>query len=556
MAVKGFVDGVIGRRLVGWAYDPEAAEKRLEVQIEFDGADLGRAVADVKRRDLASAGIGDGRHAFRVELAEAPVPGSEHELLVTECESRERIPLHRKYRGEPEEGGAPLVLREAEHELEAAPPAGPLVEGYVEGILDGRLIGWARDPSSPDRRVELEVHLDDHALGTVVADLLRGDLEPAGIGDGRHAFRVEVPGQLEAGSAHTVTAIERESRTIVPVHPEYLREVEGGRVVLQTGVPAHAGSGPSSAAVVAAEGHGAAPAQPAPGGSRALLGEAGWLFSIDSPETLERIVGARSTSSGAIEELARRLHAQARALAEVGVEYLPVLVPDKSVVHDERLPPLFAAEVSERLAARLVAVLRDVNGVEPLDLHGALRDARRHGPVYLRQGTSLTWSGAFHGYRAVAKELSKAFRELEPAAPETLLTADPVAARNDLAGLPRAVAVGSDLVPVQAPATEEPEREPGLGNELAAAPVPAPTDVVQRSASPVTLLRVAGRDDLPSALVVDDGSGHRMIELLAEHFARTTVVAGNSVDTALAAAAAPSLVVQFLSDRSIADLTA
>ena len=34
-----------------------------------------------------------------------------------------------------------------------------------------------------------------------------------------------------------------------------------------------------------------------------------------------------------------------------------------------------------------------------------LRDARRHGRLFTRLGTSLTWKGAFHAYRAIAKEL-------------------------------------------------------------------------------------------------------------------------------------------------------
>lgn len=60
-------------------------------------------------------------------------------------------------------------------------------DGQIEGVLDGRLYGWCRLTHSTDP-VELEVMVDDQRVLSVVADVFRGDLRDAGIGEGNHGF--------------------------------------------------------------------------------------------------------------------------------------------------------------------------------------------------------------------------------------------------------------------------------------------------------------------------------------------------------------------------------
>ena len=69
----------------------------------------------------------------------------------------------------------------------------PSVAGYVEAVTADRLLGWAWSPSNPEERVAVEVLLGEDVVARAIADRLRSDLASAGIGDGQHAFDIELP---------------------------------------------------------------------------------------------------------------------------------------------------------------------------------------------------------------------------------------------------------------------------------------------------------------------------------------------------------------------------
>jgi hypothetical protein len=75
------------------------------------------------------------------------------------------------------------------------------IKGRVDAIDDGRLYGWAFDPSAPDARLIIRVMLDGKPIAEAVADKDRPDLRRNGIGDGIHAFDVMLPqfASLRAG---------------------------------------------------------------------------------------------------------------------------------------------------------------------------------------------------------------------------------------------------------------------------------------------------------------------------------------------------------------------
>lgn len=68
MGLRGYIDGVIGGELVGWALDEAAPERRLHVRGEIDGVVIGTVQARAPRRDLVTAGFGDGGYGFRIPL--------------------------------------------------------------------------------------------------------------------------------------------------------------------------------------------------------------------------------------------------------------------------------------------------------------------------------------------------------------------------------------------------------------------------------------------------------------------------------------------------------
>lgn len=70
-ALRGRIDAVDGNRVFGWAWHPENPRERVSVRLFDDDGDLATIVADKPRIDLRRNGVGDGGHAFDVELERA-----------------------------------------------------------------------------------------------------------------------------------------------------------------------------------------------------------------------------------------------------------------------------------------------------------------------------------------------------------------------------------------------------------------------------------------------------------------------------------------------------
>lgn len=82
-SLDGYVDAVTDGKVFGWAWDRERPTDRLEVTLTADGATVAVGLADQLRTDLAGSGIGDGAHAFALDLPE----GTEAEAVTVNVRS-------------------------------------------------------------------------------------------------------------------------------------------------------------------------------------------------------------------------------------------------------------------------------------------------------------------------------------------------------------------------------------------------------------------------------------------------------------------------------------
>lgn len=91
--IQGRVDAIEGRRLFGWVWDRARANERLVVRVLKDGRMVASATADMIRVDLRRNGIGDGGHAFEVDLPEdaASEPNSLTVVAVSTATNQEVI---------------------------------------------------------------------------------------------------------------------------------------------------------------------------------------------------------------------------------------------------------------------------------------------------------------------------------------------------------------------------------------------------------------------------------------------------------------------------------
>jgi GT2 family glycosyltransferase len=156
-----------GTGIAGWAWDCRRHEERLQVTVRIGGATL-RATADRHEPRLAAAGIGDGKHAFFIDLAPFTAPGSA--VLNADVD------------------GIALIASSC--------PGGLSSRGGIQGAvwLDGTAIrGWALDTGRPNARLSVTLRCGDRWQQAARADRLQPELLTQAIGDGHHGFTVPLP---------------------------------------------------------------------------------------------------------------------------------------------------------------------------------------------------------------------------------------------------------------------------------------------------------------------------------------------------------------------------
>lgn len=60
--------------------------------------------------------------------------------------------------------------------------------GNVDALNEAEIVGWATDQESLESQLLVDVIINDEVVATLKAGIYRGDLESAGLGDGRKAF--------------------------------------------------------------------------------------------------------------------------------------------------------------------------------------------------------------------------------------------------------------------------------------------------------------------------------------------------------------------------------
>jgi molybdenum cofactor biosynthesis enzyme MoaA len=82
----------------------------------------------------------------------------------------------------------------------------PSLNGYVDCVEDTMVSGWAWDPGKPNDPVVVEISRNGRSIATIAADGFRQDLLEARFGNGRHAFRIELPPDVLSAEAGVFSA--------------------------------------------------------------------------------------------------------------------------------------------------------------------------------------------------------------------------------------------------------------------------------------------------------------------------------------------------------------
>ncbi|MGF9759461.1 glycosyltransferase family 9 protein [Microvirga sp. 0TCS3.31] len=100
------------------------------------------------------------------------------------------------------------------------------MRGRLERIANANVVGWLWNKSKPDVHVTFDLIINGVAVGTFVADRMRNDLLQAGIGDGRHGFRVPLKPEWLSQGENVITVStspafnnQRDTVTFVGISP-------------------------------------------------------------------------------------------------------------------------------------------------------------------------------------------------------------------------------------------------------------------------------------------------------------------------------------------------
>jgi GT2 family glycosyltransferase/glycosyltransferase involved in cell wall biosynthesis len=84
--------------------------------------------------------------------------------------------------------------------------------GYIDRYEGGLLMGWVFDAARPDESISIQVYDGQTLLGEGKADLFRVDLKDAGMGNGRHGFKICLLKPIDDGRDHRLILIDKDGR--------------------------------------------------------------------------------------------------------------------------------------------------------------------------------------------------------------------------------------------------------------------------------------------------------------------------------------------------------
>ncbi|QWR78266.1 radical SAM protein [Candidatus Magnetomonas plexicatena] len=185
----GCIDYIYRTGFSGWAYNKKTPDTAVDIEI-YDvttQTHIATITADIYRKDLEEAGIGNGCHAFKFDFPASMADGKDHTITAKIFNTDFSL-------------SASFFTINIPVEIQ--------YDGYIESFNKTGFSGWAYNKKSPDTPVDIEIYDETTQthITTIAADTYRKDLEESGFGNGRHAFRFEFPQHISDGKEHSITA--------------------------------------------------------------------------------------------------------------------------------------------------------------------------------------------------------------------------------------------------------------------------------------------------------------------------------------------------------------
>jgi hypothetical protein len=394
----------------------------------------------------------------------------------------------------------------------------PRYDGILQGVGNGTVLGWAADRAAPAARVPVSLVVDGEVVAEGVADMPRPDLAEMELGDGAHGFLIALPERLQQPARRRIVALAGRELVAIRSAPSFWQKASAdgkwGDVVFEPG-------GALSAPV---------PGTPERAPTTALVGDGGWLYDVREQEHADT-----PPSAPALDRLVAMLAANAQRCGELGIGYIPALIPRKRDVIEGLHADAAAGDRSDQacerppLSCALMRRLRDVDAVELVDLLAVLRDACIHGAPYHRTDAGWNDRGAFFVARALLKEAHKYAPALHPPTLADLHVREVSDYRGDLADVAKleraAAAAAAPAAGAAAPTALHLAAETGVAIDpapLQALRMPVESHLAEAAPIHLRVYAAPAQDEDARLAVVGDGAALSLVPWLAERTSRTT----------------------------------
>ena len=411
-----------------------------------------------------------------------------------------------------------------------------MLDGAIQGIDAGRVVGWVADREDLARRLSVDVLVDGKLVRKAVSGRWSDGAAKA-TGDGAHGFIVALPARTLDGAHH------------------YLSVTVAGALTLPDGPSwsTHNVSQPDGTSFERMRWGAQAPTLPEP---RLLEGREGWAFLCDDANgNLDQLLGDLRFTEPDLRDYRAILLARHLRLAQLGIPYLFAVVPSKEAIYPERLPASSPQVGVPPLTAQLLDVLADTD-VRVVDLHGPMRAAARAGAeLYYLRDCHWNFDGALVGAQALLAAL-RAIGFARPRLEEREIERVGVTVEGDLTGKERVALRDGRLVASTAelePVVREPDRKPELA-ALGLRRVATPEHLVVSRTRETVILENERHSSAARAIVYRDSFGDYLQPFLSSAFARTTWLWTRTIDLPLLEREQPDVVIQVVAERFLAQL--
>jgi len=150
---------------------------------------------------------------------------------------------------------------------------------------------------------------------------------------------------------------------------------------------------------------------------KVIIGKDGWLFQAwknEEPGTPGYFPSIQPFTPGQLEEWGRLVEQRRQWLAQRGIDYLLILVPDKGAVYPEYLPDSLRSFYRRSRLTQLSEYLKKNSDVAVLDLGDVLWAAKKDVILYCKTDSHWNLYGACIAAGAIIDRLSERFPNIEP----------------------------------------------------------------------------------------------------------------------------------------------